>query len=121
MKAFTPTKIKADILFVLSLIVVFGFNIPTAISAAIVGSAGLIAGLLNLGELLADKYDPKLIPGVLGEMETLESDAEKILPALLPVLEALPGKIGQEVAAAIELVEKGPASPETKTTPAKGA
>jgi hypothetical protein len=107
-KAFTPTKIKADLVFVLSLVVVFGFNIPTAISAAIVGSAGLIAALLNLGELLADKYEPQLLPGVVGEIKALEGDAEKILPALLPVLEALPGKIGQEVAQAIEKIEKGP-------------
>jgi hypothetical protein len=102
---FTPTKIKADILFALSLVVVFGFNIPTGISAAIIGSAGLIAALLNLGDSLAEKYDPKLISGFASEVHTLESDVEKVLPELLPVLAALPGKIGQEVAEAIAKIE----------------
>jgi hypothetical protein len=107
MSVLSPAKIKADILFVLSLVVVFGFNIPTAISVAIVGSAGLIAAALNLGDSLVKKYDPQLISGVTTELHALEGDAEKILPELLPVLESLPGKIGQEVAKAIELAEKG--------------
>lgn len=102
---FSSTKIKADIVFALSLVVVFGFNIPTAISAAIVGSAGLIAALLNLGDLLAEKYDPKLITDITSEIAKLEKSASDILPLLLPVLNALPGRIGQEVAEAIKKIE----------------
>jgi hypothetical protein len=105
---FTASKIKADLVFVLSLIVVFGFNIPTAISVAIVAAAGLIAAALNLGDALLNKYDPKLVTDLTAELAKLEKDAVGVLPLLLPVLEALPGKIGQEIATAIQDIEHGP-------------
>jgi hypothetical protein len=110
MKAFTPARIKADLIFIASLVAVFGFNIPTAISVAVVGSAGLIAALLNLGDLLAEKYDPKLITDLAGELAKLEKDAAGVVPLLLPVLNALPGKVGEEVRKAVEAVEHGPSA-----------
>jgi hypothetical protein len=119
-KLWTPAKIKADLVFVASLIAVFGFKLPDSISVALIASAGLIAAGLNLGDALLEKYAPQFLPSVLGEVKTLESDVEKGLPLILPVLEQLPGKIGEEVKQAIEAIEKGPVAqvtkaPETKT------
>jgi len=106
---FTPAKIKADLVFIASLIAVFGFSLPDSVSVALIASAGLIAAALNLGDSLLQKYAPTILPEVLGEVKTLESDVEKFLPLILPVLEQLPGKIGAEVKAAIEAIEHGPA------------
>jgi len=108
MKPFTPAKIKADLLFIASLVAVFGFSIPDSISVAIVGAAGLIAAALNLGDSLLQKYAPTLLPSALGEIKTVESDLRKLLPEILPVIEALPGSIGEEVRKALETVKKGP-------------
>lgn len=102
---FSPTKIKADILFVLALVAVFGFNISSGVSIALVSAAGLIAAALNLGDSLAEKYDPKLITDIASELVKLEHGASSILPLLLPVLDALPGKIGKEVVEAIAKIE----------------
>ncbi len=107
--AFTPAKIKADLVFAASLIAVFGFSLPDSISVALIGAAGLIAAALNFGDALLEKYAPKLFPSVLNEAKTVESDIEKFLPLILPVLEQLPGKIGEEVKKALEAVEHGPA------------
>lgn len=106
---FTPAKIKADLVFVASLIAVFGFNIPTSISVVLVASAGLIAAALNLGDTLVTKYDPKLITDITAEIVKLEQSASGFLPLLLPMLDALPGKIGKEIAQAISKIEQGPA------------
>lgn len=111
--AFTPAKVKADIVFVLALLATFGLNLSTAYGVTLIASAGLIAAAVNLGESLLKKYDPTLLSGFSTELHAVESDASKILPELLPVLEELPGKIGQEVAKALELAEKGPKSTET--------
>jgi hypothetical protein len=110
--AFTPAKVKADITFLLALAVTFGFNLPTAYGVALIASAGVIAAALTFGDTLLKKYDPTLFSGLASEVHTLESSAEKILPELLPVLDALPGKIGQEIAAAIAKIEQGPQSTE---------
>ena len=114
MSLFTPAKIKADLLFIASLVATFGWSLPDSVSVALIASSGLIAAALNLGDLVLEKYAPKLIPGVLGELKTAEGDAEKLVPLLLPVLQELPGKIGQEVREAIEKIEHGPATGEGK-------
>jgi hypothetical protein len=107
---FTPAKIKADLVFVASLIAVFGFSLPDSVSVALIASAGLIAAALNLGDSLLEKYAPKVLPEVFGEIKAAEADIAKFLPLVLPVLEELPGKIGVEVKQAIEKIEQGPAS-----------
>jgi hypothetical protein len=111
---FTPAKVKADILFIASLVAVFGFNIPAAVSVALIASAGLIAAALNLGDSLIQKYDPQLIADVRRVLASIEKDATGVLPLILPLLESLPGKIGQEVAEAIKKFEAEKAAPKTK-------
>lgn len=114
---FTPAKVKADLVFLASLVAVFGFSLPDSVSVALIGAAGLIAAGLNLGDSLLTKYAPTLLPEVMGEVKTLESDVEKFLPLILPVLEELPGKIGAEVKAAIEAIEHRPTTVEVPAKP----
>lgn len=106
---FTSAKIKADLVFTASLVAVFGFSIPTAVSAALLASAGLIAAALNFGDALATKLDPNLVKDITAEIVKLEHSASGLAPLILPILNSLPGKIGEEVRKAVELAEKGPA------------
>lgn len=105
---FSPAKIKADLIFIASLVAVFGFKLPDSVSVALIGSAGLIAAGLNLGDSLLTKYAPTFLPSVLGEVKKGEADVGQFLPLLLPVLNELPGKIGAEVKTALEAIEHGP-------------
>lgn len=106
----SPAKIKADLVFIASLIAVFGFNIPTAVSVALLASAGLIAAALNFGDALATKLDPNLVKDITAEIVKLEHSASGLVPLILPILNSLPGKIGEEVKKALEQIEKGPSA-----------
>jgi hypothetical protein len=62
MKPFTPSKIKADVIFAASLAATFGFSIPDSVSVALIGGAAVITAGLNFGEALIERFDPNLAP-----------------------------------------------------------
>jgi hypothetical protein len=61
MKPFTPSKIKADVIFAASLAAASGFNLPNSVSVALISGAAVIAAGLNFGEALIERFDPKLV------------------------------------------------------------
>jgi hypothetical protein len=112
-KTFTPTQVKADVQFVVSVAIALGFNLPTALGATLIGASALIAVGLNLAEAHIH-VGSKLA----ATFEQVSKDIKSVLPAINELVATLPGKIGEEVKRVLELVEKGP-STETKTGPTK--
>jgi len=70
-KPFTPAKIKADVIFAASLAATFGFKLSDSVSIALIGGAALIAAGLNFGEALLERYDPKLLAKLEGDLAGL--------------------------------------------------
>lgn len=111
-KHVTPADIKSALIFGIGVAATFGFKLPDAYGAALLaGSAGLAAIVNWADKLMA--FEP-----VGHAITNITHDAEHIAPVvssdLLMVLQALPGKLAAEIAAALKLIQAGP-------TPVAGA
>jgi hypothetical protein len=104
---FTPTQLKGDLAFLASLVAVFGFNIPTSVSVALVGSSALICVVLNAAEKLAEAHIHVGV-NLSATIDKALRDFKSLLPDIQAAVSSLPGKVAAEVAKAIELAEKGP-------------
>lgn len=119
LKAFTPTQLKGDLAFIASLVAVFGFNIPSSISVAIVGSGALICVVLNAAEKLAEAHI-QVGASLSATIAKALADFKSLLPDIQAAVSALPGNVAKEVSKAIETAEKGPASTTETSTGKKG-
>jgi hypothetical protein len=107
---FTPTQLKGDLAFIASIVAVFGFNIPTSISVALVGSSALICVVLNGAEKLAEAHI-KVGAGLSSTIAKALAEFKSLLPDIQAAVSSLPGKVAKEVAEAIEKIEHGPTPP----------
>jgi hypothetical protein len=103
MKAFSPAQIKADLLFLLSIVATFGFNLTNIQTVALLGASGLIAAIANFAEAHIH-----VGAAITSAVDKAVLEVKSLTPAITDLLTALPGKVAAEVKAAIELVEKGP-------------
>lgn len=104
MKAFTPTQVKADLIFLFSVVATLGFNLSNALTVSLLGASALIAVGLNLAEAHIH-VGAKLSSTVSAAVKEIRS----LLPAINELAAALPGQVGAEVKKVLETVEKGPA------------
>jgi hypothetical protein len=103
MKTFTPTQVKADLIFVFGVVAALGFNLSNTLTVALLGSCSLLAVGLNFAE--AHVHVGK---GLQSTIDKALGDFKGLLPDIQAAVSALPGKVAAEVAKAIELAEKGP-------------
>lgn len=108
MKAFSPNQIKADLLFIISIVATFGFNLTNIQTVALLGASGLIAVAANFAEAHIH-VGAKLS----GSIDKVLLEVRGLLPAINQLVAGLPGQIGAEVKKVLELVEKGPQGTET--------
>lgn len=103
MKAFSPTQVKGDIAFAISIAVTLGFNVSNTLTIALLGSSALVCVGLNFAE--AHVHVGKSITTTI---DSALAEIKGILPAVQALLAALPGTVAAEVAKAIQQIEKGP-------------
>jgi ABC-type tungstate transport system substrate-binding protein len=111
MKAFSPAQIKADIVFLLSIVATFGFNLTNVQTAALLGASALIAAVVNFAEAHIH-----VGAAITSAVDRAVTEVKSLTPAINVLLASLPGKIAAEVKAAVELAEKGPAAGGSEAT-----
>jgi hypothetical protein len=118
MKAFSPAQIKADLLFLSSIIATFGFNLTNTQTTILIGATGLITAAVNLS--VAHIHVGK---GITIAVEKVLTEVKGLLPAINALASSLPGAVGAEVRKVLETIEKGPGKVEVSTQdkPAKPA
>lgn len=106
---FTPAKVKADIAFIGSLVAVFGWNIPTTVSAVLIGGSALIALGINAAETLAEAH-VHIGKRVIEDAAKALSEVRAVLPAVNELTRSLPGSVGEEIRKELELLQQGPST-----------
>jgi len=119
MRAFSPNQIKADVIFGLSVAACFGLKLSSTQEALLLGASGAIAVAANFAEAHVHVGGK-----IVEEVKELRADVASVLPVLSAAAHDLPGKVGEEVSKAIEVLQgtvpQAPAHVEAKLQPPVG-
>ena len=112
----TANTIKADVLFVASVVAALGWNFSTELQAVLIGASALIAVAVNYFE--ARVHISKSTAAVV---LTLKKDIAGILPAVEELVQAVPGKTAAKVSTALQIAQDAAPVPDVSRPPAAKA